>query len=252
MNAFTFVSLSSIQRQIILNNFFEKALPPYEGEIRDWKDGSYKFENGRWGKIRIKEEPQKLPSKINKVGNLEFDYINQTIKHGEDEYSLTPTENSLLKTLTNNKDKFLSRQEIMKEVWGNDNYETLGKMDVYLGRLRKILKLDPSIQLTNTYGMGFKLIVTPGIIKEDRKPEEIKAPITKSGFFKRLQISISDFKSVGFDGEQLLVDSKRDKNKIVENLRKNGLDGFFSEFKLDEIEKIWISTVLKHKFSDLS
>jgi DNA-binding winged helix-turn-helix (wHTH) protein len=243
--------INSYRIQHIFDEFLEKALPAYEGEVRKWKDGDYKFEGGKWKKIKLEEKSQKLPSKLNQIGNLEFDYANQTIKHGKDEYSLTLTENSLLKTLVKNKDKFLTRTEIMKDVWGNDNYENISKMDVYLTRLRKLFRLDPSIQLLNTYGMGFKLVVTPGVKKEEII-KEIKPINSKLEFSKKLGESIKEFKSVAFDGKQLLTDSKRDKKKIENNLIKTGLDKFFSTFKLEISENIWISNVNQDKFNQLS
>jgi DNA-binding response OmpR family regulator len=47
----------------------------------------------------------------------------------------------------------------MHRVWGNDDYFIGKSMDVFITRLRKLLKGDPGIEIQNVYGTGFKLNV---------------------------------------------------------------------------------------------
>ncbi len=44
-------------------------------------------------------------------------------------------------------------------IWGDDNYFNGRSMDVYIAKLRKALKEDPSIEIMNVHGKGFKLVV---------------------------------------------------------------------------------------------
>ena len=43
-------------------------------------------------------------------------------------------------------------------VWGDDNYFNGRSMDVYIAKLRKYLKGDPSVKIINVHGRGFKLL----------------------------------------------------------------------------------------------
>lgn len=36
-----------------------KSIKPQEGEIRNWKDGDYKFEGGKWKKVKLEGEEKK-------------------------------------------------------------------------------------------------------------------------------------------------------------------------------------------------
>jgi len=46
-----------------LQDCLEKALPPVEGEIRHYKDGDYKFIQGKWKKVKQQEETKKEDKK---------------------------------------------------------------------------------------------------------------------------------------------------------------------------------------------
>lgn len=48
-----------INKLNILKNFIVKGEQPSEGEERQFKDGRYKFENGKWNKIIIKKGEDK-------------------------------------------------------------------------------------------------------------------------------------------------------------------------------------------------
>jgi DNA-binding response OmpR family regulator len=55
------------------------------------------------------------------------------------------------------KNKLLSREIALKTVWGGDDYFFGRSMDVFITKLRRHLKDDPSITITNVHGSGFKL-----------------------------------------------------------------------------------------------
>jgi len=72
---------------------------------------------------------------------------------------LTTKENHLLSLLVKNQGEILDRQATLRAIWGDDNYFNGRSMDVYIAKLRKLLKEDPSIEIMNIHGVGFKLIV---------------------------------------------------------------------------------------------
>lgn len=93
-----------------------------------------------------------------KVGKFVFDPEKRTISLDGKEERLTTKENHLLKLLTKNKNEVLDRQAALRAIWGDDNYFNGRSMDVYIAKLRKILRQDESIEIMNIHGRGFKLI----------------------------------------------------------------------------------------------
>ncbi len=93
-----------------------------------------------------------------KIGKYVFNSDKQTLKLGDIEQNLTTKETELLKLLCNNKNMVLERNFALKTIWIDDNYFNARSMDVYIAKLRKYLKDDPSVQILNIHGKGFKLI----------------------------------------------------------------------------------------------
>ena len=91
------------------------------------------------------------------LGQYTFDCINLTLRHATGAKTLTQKEADVLKLLCMNKDRVLKREEILKSVWGDDDYFLGRSLDVFISKLRKYLKEDPSVEIVNYHGVGFKL-----------------------------------------------------------------------------------------------
>lgn len=91
------------------------------------------------------------------IGEYKFDTANFTLKHKNDERVLTSREAEILKQLYLHRDRVLKREEILLAVWGNDDYFLGRSLDVFISKIRKYLKDDPNVQITNFHGVGFKL-----------------------------------------------------------------------------------------------
>ena len=100
---------------------------------------------------------QKEGKKIMTLGLYDFDFSNLTLKMHGNERSLTQKEADVLKLLYQNRDRVLKREEILRHVWGDDDYFMGRSMDVFISKLRKYLKEDPTVQIVNYHGVGFKL-----------------------------------------------------------------------------------------------
>jgi DNA-binding response OmpR family regulator len=94
-----------------------------------------------------------------KIGKLLFNYNLRTLSYDNLTQQLSPKEASLLKMLCTAKDGILLRKEALEKIWGNDNYFNGRSMDVFIARLRKCLKADPSIEIANIHGNGFRIII---------------------------------------------------------------------------------------------
>ncbi len=93
------------------------------------------------------------------MGDFTFDVNNMTLSSETFQKVLTRREAELLGFLCENKGQLLKREQILNAVWGNDDYFNGRSMDVFIAKLRKYLKSDPRIQITNVHGTGFRLEV---------------------------------------------------------------------------------------------
>ena len=92
-----------------------------------------------------------------KLGHLEIKFNELLIKDPENEHQLTQREGELLKYLLENKNKVLKREEILSELWGQNDYFMGRSMDVFISRIRKYLQTEDSVKLDTVRGVGFIL-----------------------------------------------------------------------------------------------
>lgn len=92
------------------------------------------------------------------IGKYIFDATKQTLQFDSDIRKLTTKESELLKYLCINKNSLLDRNFALKTIWVDDSYFNARSMDVYITKLRKYLTEDPTIEIINVRGKGFKLI----------------------------------------------------------------------------------------------
>jgi DNA-binding response OmpR family regulator len=93
------------------------------------------------------------------IGRYTFDYELQTLSINKHAAKLTSKESELLRLLCLNLNHTLERSVALKHIWQDDTYFNARSMDVYITKLRKYLKEDPSIEIVNVHGTGYKLMV---------------------------------------------------------------------------------------------
>jgi DNA-binding response OmpR family regulator len=81
------------------------------------------------------------------------------LKGDKEERHLSIKESELLKMLCETKNDILLRSEALKKVWGSDSYFNGRSMDVYITKLRKMIKDDPKVEIKTVHGKGFRLMV---------------------------------------------------------------------------------------------
>lgn len=96
-----------------------------------------------------------------RIGSFTFDSKLRNLSNGEEEYKLSPKENALLKLLCQHMGDLMPRELALVRIWKDDNYFTARSMDVYIVKLRKYLKSDPKVSISNIHGEGFRLVVEP-------------------------------------------------------------------------------------------
>ena len=93
------------------------------------------------------------------IGDYTFNSRLRKLAIGNTTYTLSPKEAGLLSMFCQARDGILSRSDALLKIWGADNYFTARSMDVFIARLRKYLKDDPSVEIINIHGNGFRLVV---------------------------------------------------------------------------------------------
>jgi DNA-binding response OmpR family regulator len=111
--------------------------------------------------VCLRRAPHQTVSDQFDLGLYNFDYTRLTIRKDDFEKSLTQKEAEVLKMLCLNRERVLKREEILTQIWGDDDYFMGRSLDVFISKLRKYLKEDPSLQIVNYHGVGFRLEVSP-------------------------------------------------------------------------------------------
>lgn len=111
-------------------------------------------------KHRLLDESGDSDEVVFQIGAFTFDSNRQILSHEEKITALTAKESELLKLFCQHQNKLLSKQSILMKVWEDDSFFHSRSMDVFVSKLRKHLKVDPTLKIMNIRGMGYKLIVS--------------------------------------------------------------------------------------------
>lgn len=102
-------------------------------------------------------KPISAQPKTNAVGKYNFDFQKLTLSINDSQQTLTFREAEVLKYLSERPDQVIRRDELLKAIWGDDDYFMGRSLDVFISRLRKYLSADPAIRIDNVHGVGFRM-----------------------------------------------------------------------------------------------
>lgn len=92
-----------------------------------------------------------------KIGKYSFDYNRQELSFDNKVQRLTQKENEVLKLLCLNKNQILKREEAVEKIYGKKDYFLGRSFDVFISKIRKLLKNDPNLKIENVFKVGFIL-----------------------------------------------------------------------------------------------
>jgi len=98
-----------------------------------------------------------LPGKF-RIGDYTFDSQKRLLYYENNTIELTTKECALLELLCKHMNKVLSRNIALIEIWGGVDFDNIRNMNVYINKLRRILKKDTNVKIINIHGRGYKLI----------------------------------------------------------------------------------------------
>jgi len=105
---------------------------------------------------RVKlDAAEELPKKVD-IGNYVYNFEDQSLSLSSEIKVLTKKEAKILNLLYKYKNQVITREIILKGVWGQDDYFVGRSLDVFITKLRKYFKDDSRIVISNLHGVGFK------------------------------------------------------------------------------------------------
>lgn len=110
---------------------------------------------------RSQSQPVSIDSspKLIEIGDFSFYPEDLTLSINNESRNLTLKEAELIKLFAENINKVLSRNDILEQVWGSNDYFLGRSLDVFISRLRKYFISDSNIKITNLHGIGFRFSV---------------------------------------------------------------------------------------------
>jgi DNA-binding response OmpR family regulator len=106
---------------------------------------------------RISADKKTTASPAISLGNYTFDFNNQSLTISNQTKRITEKEGEILKYLSDNRNKVVKREDLLKDLWGDNDYFLGRSLDVFITKIRKYLKDDPNLSIENVFGVGFIL-----------------------------------------------------------------------------------------------
>ena len=91
------------------------------------------------------------------IGKYIFDFTNQSLLLDGKMKRMTEKESRVLKILSDKRNRVVKREELLKSIWGENDYFMGRSLDVFITKIRKYLKDDSSLSIENVFGVGFIL-----------------------------------------------------------------------------------------------
>jgi DNA-binding response OmpR family regulator len=104
---------------------------------------------------RIPENKAESNVKITPIGKYTFDFNNQSLTINGKTKRITEKESDILNYLSAHRNNVIKREELLMDVWGENDYFFGRSLDVFITKIRKYLKEDPAISIENVFGVGF-------------------------------------------------------------------------------------------------
>ena len=91
---------------------------------------------------------------------ISVDFTKMEVMRAGESIALTAQEFKTLKFLVQNPDRVITRDELLNEVWGYQNYPSTRTVDNHILKLRQKLERDPAnpVHFRTVHGVGYKFV----------------------------------------------------------------------------------------------
>jgi len=104
---------------------------------------------------RTREAVTENKAEIISIGKYTFDFNNQSLSFGMLVKRITEKECEILYYLYQHRNNIVKREELLKALWGENDYFIGRSLDVFITKIRKYLKDDPELSIENVFKVGF-------------------------------------------------------------------------------------------------
>jgi len=104
---------------------------------------------------RVRESNSEDTKEIIHLGKYHFDQANQCLLFDGKKKRMTEKETAILKYLSSHRNNIIKREDLLKDLWGENDYFHGRSLDVFITKIRKYLKEDPDINIENVFNVGF-------------------------------------------------------------------------------------------------
>jgi DNA-binding response OmpR family regulator len=104
---------------------------------------------------RMPENKSESRTEIISIGKYTFDLNNQSLTINDKTKRITEKESDILNYLSAHRNNVIKREEMLKNLWGENDYFFGRSLDVFITKIRKYLKEDPNLSIENVFGVGF-------------------------------------------------------------------------------------------------
>ena len=109
-------------------------------------------------RVLFEREARKEIEKF-EIGKFKFDATLREVLSDEKVIRLTAIESKLLQMFCENQNGVVERDMALKRIWGDDEFLRGRSLNVYVSKLRNLLKEDTRIEFLNVHGVGYKMVV---------------------------------------------------------------------------------------------
>ena len=106
---------------------------------------------------RRKSAPLKPTPTEFKIGSYTFNRERMELGFNGESVRITEKESKVLQLLCLHKNRILRREEAVEKIYGKHDYFLGRSFDVYISRIRKLLRHDPEVSIDNVFKVGFIL-----------------------------------------------------------------------------------------------
>jgi DNA-binding response OmpR family regulator len=110
--------------------------------------------------LRRTKSARVLPDKL-RVNDVDVDFQRYEARKSGHPLQMTPKEYGVLRLLAARAGEVLTREELLNEVWGYENFPTTRTVDNHISSLRLKLEKDPEKprHLLTVHGVGYRLVI---------------------------------------------------------------------------------------------
>lgn len=151
-------SLFSVVEQYNIPVIYMTAKTDSESEVRGLREGAEDYIVKPFDMVTLLVRMEKVLSRAGKLNrvyrclDLVLDAENRTLSRAGTEIVLPPLEFDVLTVLMKNKNRTVSRERILNEIWGEDYFGDIRTVDVRVANIRKRLGLTDEIRTISKTG----------------------------------------------------------------------------------------------------